>query len=157
MKLGRLRLWIASAFVAGCPDADEGQDTGGSAEADTAEVGGSTAGDTIGPTGDDSDSTAGDSTGGAEIDCDDVPVITYDTFGAGFLATYCNGCHGSQVVDRQGAPDEMVFDTRAQASAFGPLILNRRMPPEGVIPMPPAGGVTPDDDIRLEIWLTCFP
>lgn len=94
--------------------------------------------------------------GAVELDCDAVPVITYDTFGAGFLATYCNGCHGAQVLDRKGAPPDVVFETRADAASFADRILARRMPPAGTIPMPPAGGVTPDDDERLHIWLTCF-
>ena len=29
--------------------------------------------------------------------CEEQPAVTYDTFGEGFLAAYCDGCHGSEV------------------------------------------------------------
>ena len=93
----------------------------------------------------------------AAFSCDDVPIITYDTFGRGFLATYCNGCHGGLVENRQNAPESVVFDTREQASDFADRILARSLPDEGVTPMPPAGGITPDDSERARIWLTCYP
>lgn len=104
-----------------------------------------------------SGSDGGSDTGSAAIDCEALPVITYDTFGKGFLASYCNGCHGGQVVDRQDAPASAVFDTHEQVLQWTEQILARRMPPVGVMPMPPNGGVTPDDDERLRIWLTCWP
>lgn len=104
----------------------------------------------------DGDGTATD----AAPSCDEQPVVTYDTFGRGFLATYCDGCHGSQVVDdaRQGAPPQVVFDDRAGAANYGDRILARVAPPDGSAPtMPPVGGVTPDDRERVVVWLTCFP
>ncbi|MCA9709179.1 MAG: hypothetical protein KDK70_25265 [Myxococcales bacterium] len=88
--------------------------------------------------------------------CDEQPVITYDTFGRGFLATYCDGCHGSAVEDRQGAPDDVVFDTPEGAQDWADRILARSAPADGSPPtMPPAGGVTPDDADRLLVWLIC--
>lgn len=155
-----MRLGLAGLFalvLVACREDDDGDDgaadtTGGEASTETGDA---TSGDDTGSTSDAADS--GDTTGVGDIVCDESPVITYDTFGAGFLATYCNGCHGGQVVDRKGAPPEVVFDTREQASAFADRILARRMPPEGTMPMPPAGGVTLEDDVRLHIWLTCHP
>lgn len=88
--------------------------------------------------------------------CEEQPVITYDTFGRGFLATYCDGCHGSAVTERQGAPDDVVFDTRDGALEWADRILERSAPADGsVATMPPVGGVTPDDTDRLIVWLTC--
>jgi hypothetical protein len=97
-------------------------------------------------------------TGGfGEIACDEEPVLTFDTFGRGFLATYCNGCHGGEVADRKGAPPAVMFDEREMVSTFAERILVRVTPPDGVPPMPPAGGVTEDDLERARIWLTCYP
>jgi len=90
--------------------------------------------------------------------CDEQPVITYDTFGRGFLSTYCDGCHGSAANDRQGAPAEVVFDTREGADEYADRILARSAPPDGAAAtMPPVGGVTPEDTERLTVWLTCWP
>ena len=111
--------------------------------------------DTGASTGDASDSDTDTDTDA--LVCADAPTLTYDTFGNGFLATYCNGCHGAGVPDRQGAPEMVVFDTREQADMFADRILARAIPAEGVTPMPPAGGITQDDLDRLEIWLNCFP
>ena len=110
------------------------------------------------PAGDETGASTGDAadTDTDALVCADAPTLTYDTFGNGFLATYCNGCHGAGVPDRQGAPEAFVFDTREQVDMFADRILARAIPAEGVTPMPPAGGVTPDDLERLEIWLTCF-
>lgn len=147
-----LAIVLASCREGAADDDGAADTTGGEAPTTSTDA---TTGDDTGSTSEVADT--GDTTGVGDIVCDDSPVITYDTFGAGFLATYCNGCHGGQVVDRKGAPAEVVFDTREQASALAERILARRMPPEGTMPMPPAGGVTLDDDVRLHIWLMCYP
>ena len=105
----------------------------------------------------DGDESSGEETGIEEIVCEDEPVLTFDTFGRGFLATYCDGCHGAQVLDRKGAPPAVVFDDRETVSMYTDRILTRVVPPDGVPPMPPAGGVTEGDLARLRIWLTCYP
>ncbi|MBK6923164.1 MAG: hypothetical protein IPH07_37595 [Deltaproteobacteria bacterium] len=158
------RLLVALSVLAACkPDAsdDDGADTGTTA-ADPSSGGGEDSSSSSTAPLDDSSDSGTDSDGGTDtgteaIDCDAVPVITYDTFGKGFLASYCNGCHGGHVVDRQDAPASAVFDTHEQVLQWTSQILARRTPPEGVMPMPPNGGVTPDDDERLRIWLTCWP
>jgi uncharacterized membrane protein len=102
--------------------------------------------------------TLGACTGGgsdsAELDpCADEPVVTYETFGAGFLTENCQSCHASTAPDRKGAPEGVVFDTVGDAWAQRDRILARAAidPPE----MPPLGGTTADDRARLKIWLTC--
>lgn len=151
-----LGLAIAVLLVACREDGDDDDTAADTTTGDAVtETGGASTGDESGGTSVATDD--GESTGIGEVVCDDVPVITYDTFGAGFLSTYCNGCHGSQVLDRKGAPEDVVFDTREQVTPLAERILARRMPPMGVMPMPPAGGVTMDDDVRLHIWLTCYP
>ncbi|MBX7084005.1 MAG: hypothetical protein K1X88_32655 [Nannocystaceae bacterium] len=160
MKRCSPRLWLFACLLAGACKDDASGDDGGDDGSTAADDGSSSAGDEgssgAGSESGSSDSGDGGSSGGAIV-CDEVPVITYDTFGAGFLSTYCNGCHGALVADRKGAPAEAVFDSREQAAAYAEKILARRDPPEGVMPMPPAGGVTDDDAVRLEIWLQCFP
>ncbi|MCX4245971.1 hypothetical protein [Paraliomyxa miuraensis] len=110
------------------------------------------------------DEESGDEPSESESDgelapCDEQSVLTYDTFGRGFLATYCDGCHGAAVTDerRRGAPVEVVFDTREGAEAYADRILARTAPPDGSeATMPPVGGVTEDDRARLVVWLTCW-
>jgi len=103
------------------------------------------------------EATNSDSSSGGELDCETSSVITYDTFGRGFLAAYCNGCHGGAVANRQGAPGSIVFDTAQGASMFADRIAVRVLDDDDELPpMPPAGGVTPDDRERVRVWLTCF-
>lgn len=122
------RLLLCAAIVGGCDDGSAGDDEGGSS------VGSS----------------------GGLAPCDEQPVLTYDTFGRGFLATYCDGCHGAAVQARQGAPADVVFDTREQALALADRILARTAPEDGEPTMPPVGGVTDEDRARLRVWLGCW-
>lgn len=105
----------------------------------------------------DEDGDEGDEAATGAGDCEEQPVVTYDTFGRGFLSTYCNGCHGGAVVDRQGAPGSVVFDTPEDVEVYADRILARTAPADGSAPtMPPVGGVTEEDRERLVIWLTCY-
>jgi uncharacterized membrane protein len=89
-----------------------------------------------------------------ETECgEDVPLVTWETFGEGFVTTYCQGCHASTAVDRRGAPDHIMFDTEEQTAELAEDILEATLT---TATMPPAGGPTPDEIERLEIWLTCF-
>ena len=47
--------------------------------------------------------------------CAEAPVVTWETFGEGFLRENCQGCHASSVVDRAGAPVDVTFDDRSAA------------------------------------------
>ena len=40
--------------------------------------------------------------------------LRYQNFGAAFVDSYCQSCHSSQSIDRQGAPGEFIFDTVEQ-------------------------------------------
>ena len=55
-------------------------------------------------------------------DCIDVPIVTYASFGQGFLTFSCQGCHASGSVDRQGAPDSVTFDDYQQVIQWLPRI-----------------------------------
>ena len=85
--------------------------------------------------------------------CATAPVVTYENFGQGFLIETCGTCHAAASPDRHGAPAEVVFDTEAQAIALADAILASATGPAPT--MPPRGGVTDDDRLLLELWLTC--
>jgi hypothetical protein len=95
--------------------------------------------------------------GGAALDtadpCAEAPVVTWETFGEGFLRENCQGCHASSVVDRAGAPVDVTFDDEPQALAWRERILARAAVTAPT--MPPQGGTTDDDRWRLRTWLTC--
>jgi hypothetical protein len=98
--------------------------------------------------------------------------MTYDNFGAPFMANWCQGCHSATLPDdmRQGSPTDVNFDTQAevkqwavqigvcansdgsQGSAMGCPPAN---PPTGQPPMPPSGGPPEDDRETLTEWLAC--
>ncbi|MBL8618239.1 MAG: hypothetical protein JNM72_21680 [Deltaproteobacteria bacterium] len=87
--------------------------------------------------------------------CAEVPLVNWDTFGAGFVLHHCQGCHASTTPDRYGAPPEVTFDDKEQTWAWRDRILERSAvdPPT----MPPAGGTSADDRVRLRWWLECAP
>lgn len=85
---------------------------------------------------------------------DDVPVITWESFGQGFVTTYCQGCHATSAVDRQGAPEQVVFDEEIDVLTWKGLVLE--VAASEAPTMPPGGGPLPEDRDRLAIWLSCF-
>lgn len=91
---------------------------------------------------------------GSAVRCDPAePRQSWETFGQGFVTSQCQGCHASSAPDRFGAPEAVVFDTEGDVIALSGRILARATGPEA--DMPPAGGPTEDDRIRLERWLRC--
>jgi len=89
-----------------------------------------------------------------EDPCADAPVVTWETFGQGFLTERCQACHASTATDTYGVPAGVHFDTQEQARALSASIL--RVATGEDPSMPPQGGVTADDRERLRIWLTCW-
>ena len=95
--------------------------------------------------------------GSVELDtsvCEDAPVLMWSNFGEGFLIGNCDSCHASTTTDRHDAPESAVFDTLAEVQAQRDEILSVATGDDPS--MPPQGGVTDDDRLRLEIWLTCW-
>ncbi len=85
--------------------------------------------------------------------CAEAPLVTWETFGHGFLIENCQGCHASTSTWRVGAPEDVSFDTLEDAWTHADRILERA---GGATPsMPPAGGTSEDDRWRLEMWLRC--
>lgn len=81
-------------------------------------------------------------------------TLTYESFGKGFFIDYCNSCHSAPNGERNGAPDDFVFDTHADVIAHKDRIFarsaatNDSMPPG---PYPPP--IKARDD--LANWLAC--
>ena len=85
--------------------------------------------------------------------CDDAPTLTWNNFGRGFILEACQGCHATDVPDRYGAPEDVVFDTVEVTWAQADRILARAT---GEYPsMPPLGGTHATDRAKLEYWLRC--
>ena len=87
------------------------------------------------------------------IDCADTMEFNWVNFGQGFITESCNGCHYSETPYRYGAPDHVVFDTSDDVWAQKGIVLAVAA---GENPsMPPNGGTTDLDRLKLQIWLTC--
>jgi mono/diheme cytochrome c family protein len=87
--------------------------------------------------------------------CAGVPLVTYNSFGEGFMTENCQGCHASTAADRYGAPESVTFDTVEEVWTWRDRILARSAGEDAT--MPPAGGVSKDDRTKLEWWLLCAP
>jgi hypothetical protein len=87
--------------------------------------------------------------------CTGAPIVTWDNFGAGFLNENCDSCHASTVEGeaRNDAPEAVHFDTKEEAWAWSAVIL--RMATGDDPAMPPEGGPSEDDRMRLFWWLGC--
>lgn len=95
-----------------------------------------------------------DSAGGETGACAEAPVLMYANFGEGFLRENCQSCHAAASLDRNGAPEGVVFDTLADVVAQADAI---RAAATGAEPsMPPQGGVDEQDREKLAIWLDCW-
>src|SRR4051794_35468264 len=87
------------------------------------------------------------------VGCVDAPVVTWDTFGEGFVLEQCQGCHASTTVDRYGAPGEVTFDTVDDVWARADDVLAVAAGADAA--MPPSGPAPEDDRTLLTWWLTC--
>lgn len=84
--------------------------------------------------------------------CADTVQVTWESWGHGFFLTYCNACHSGTASNRNGAPEGVDFDTRAQASALKARVYARVLE-EGTMP---AGGGVADADLQLlRVLLAC--
>lgn len=100
-------------------------------------------------------SSVSGTTGETADPCDGVPLVNWDTFGSAFMTHECQVCHGSGVVERFGAPEEVIFDTVEEVWARAERILARATGEKST--MPPNGGTFEDDQTKLEWWLKCAP
>jgi cytochrome c5 len=107
------------------------------------------------------DEHGGEATSGAS--CPPDSLLTYESFGREFMATYCTSCHADGINSsaRRGAPNDYNFDTLEdiqevgaghldQLSAAGDARVNDAMPPPGFEPQP-----SEVERRRLGEWLAC--
>ena len=87
--------------------------------------------------------------------CSDAQLVTWDSFGQGFMIENCQACHASTTPNRYNAPEEVFFDTKEDAWYWKDRILARSAGDDAS--MPPNGGVNEDDRTRLRWWLECAP
>lgn len=81
-------------------------------------------------------------------------TATYDNFGKGFMESYCQSCHASRAIDRQGAPGGYNFDTRDDVARLKARIYVRAAGPNNS--MPPGPNDPPKEDReKLADWLAC--
>jgi hypothetical protein len=89
--------------------------------------------------------------------CDEQPMLTWETFGQAFFLENCQACHGSEAINRFGAPEAVSFDTEAQTWEWVERIVSRAL--DGDVEtgpdMPPSGGVPEEERFKLEVWLRC--
>ena len=101
------------------------------------------------------DSDTGDLTDDpfGNIDCDTAPLVNWANFGNGFMIQNCNGCHASTTPERYGAPELATFDTPEEVWTQKASVLYAA---GGEDPrMPPSGGTTDIQRLKLAIWLEC--
>ena len=84
--------------------------------------------------------------------CAGAPALTWESYGHGFMATYCLPCHSADAQSRYGAPADMNFDTVDETWSFKEEILYSVVETSTE---PPGGGVYTEDKQRLEAWLRC--
>lgn len=86
--------------------------------------------------------------------CTDAPVVTWASWGDGFLRENCQSCHGEGTQTRNGAPESVVFDSYEDVQAQADDIYRVAT---GTSPsMPPEGGVSEEQRWLLEVWLDCY-
>jgi len=85
----------------------------------------------------------------------ETSYLRYDNFGAGFTASWCRGCHSSDVAEggRQGAPLGVDFDTEADLEHWADRIAARATGDKPT--MPPAGGPAVEERALLAEWIGC--
>jgi hypothetical protein len=90
-----------------------------------------------------------------ERPCPEGSALTWETFGEGFVRTWCTSCHSRDLAEgvRQGAPLDVNLDTAGGVRRH----LDRvwAMAADGNASMPPVGGPSPEDRERLGEWLAC--
>ena len=85
--------------------------------------------------------------------CADQPVVTWESFGHGFMTSYCVSCHSTyNTTNRYGAPENVNFDTEADTLHWKARIQQRVLEEQT---MPLGGGVYPQDLYLLGVYLGC--
>jgi uncharacterized membrane protein len=77
---------------------------------------------------------------------------TYEEWAYGFFRGKCQSCHASNTTERYGAPEHITFDNYEQIQIWieaieQTVLINQTMPP--------SGGITDEETILLQQWLSC--
>jgi uncharacterized membrane protein len=80
--------------------------------------------------------------------------LTYQNFGATFMDSWCQSCHGSRAVNRAGAPGEFIFDTVDEVRQHAARIFVRAAGTNDSMPPGPDDPPLADRD-QLAEWLAC--
>ena len=85
--------------------------------------------------------------------CDDN-TSTWENTGEPIMDTWCTPCHSASVTgeQRNGAPDEVDFDTLEDVRAWSHRILIQAALSDN---MPPAGGLSTTERADLQEWIAC--
>jgi hypothetical protein len=85
----------------------------------------------------------------------ELGALSYESFGAPFFLSYCQGCHGSARAEgqRQGAPRAISFDDVAAIRQHASRIWARAADQNAT--MPPVGGPGVLERQKLGAWLAC--
>jgi uncharacterized membrane protein len=80
--------------------------------------------------------------------------ITYESFAKDFFESWCQSCHGASVTDRNGAPDDIFFDTRDDIWEQRVQVFAQAADSNTSMPIGPHG---PSDADRKKLadWLAC--
>lgn len=99
--------------------------------------------------------TTGEQVDYTDVECGREPALTYDNFGDSFMTRYCTACHTANYAgdDRYGAPEGVNFDTYDDVKAHARLIQAFAIGDDP--PMPPGGGPSTEEKLKLSEWLTC--
>jgi uncharacterized membrane protein len=90
-----------------------------------------------------------------DYDCPDGgTALSYDNFGRPFLDAWCNSCHSAGSGDRQGAPDDVNFDSRGDVADWRARIFARSAADNDSMPPGPDDPPRAERD-RLAEWLAC--
>lgn len=81
-------------------------------------------------------------------------TLTYESFGAPFLAQHCQRCHGASSSDREGAPSSFDFGTKAGVHAHSDRIFVRSAADNTTMP-PGPDDPSPEEREKLAEWLSC--
>ena len=85
--------------------------------------------------------------------CETAPEVSWENWGEGFFLTYCNSCHSQVSENRNGAPEDVNFNTYSEVKHWKERI-HVRVLEEGTMPL--GGGVYPEDLEMLEVFLACM-
>jgi len=81
-------------------------------------------------------------------------TLTYENFGAPFLARWCDSCHSAPNGNRDGAPDDFDFATLADVHADAARIFVRAAATNDSMP-PGPDEIPPSQREDLAVWLAC--